>query len=115
METDKLDLNSAKRLVKRICKAITKIYGTKVYPKYYSNKNIVIVSEDAEIAAFALPESKEQILYFKDAVDLIETMMMPGTLMHFSPLGRTKIEICTSKTFGKTIEEIKIYLDLLNV
>ena len=116
MERTDISNIDAKRLLRRICKAISKSCGTTVTPNYYSNGMTNIVSnDDREVVAFKVVDKKEHIMFFCSAEALIETMTMPSTILHFSPLGKDKVEINTSKMFGTTIEEINVKLDLLKV
>ena len=116
MENSEIYNSAAKHLLRRICKAISKLCGTTVTPNYYSDGMTNIVSnDDREVVAFKVANKKKHIMFFCSAEALIETMMMPSTILHFSPLGKDKVEIDTSRMFGTTIEEINVKLDLLKV
>ena len=117
MENTSLSIKVAKHLLKRVCRAISSISGTKVYPSYYSNgmlKIVSIVSDDREIAIFTVPNVKFHRMYFANAYDLLQTLTSSGTIMYFSPLGKDKVRIDTSKTFGTSIDELSISLDLMD-
>lgn len=114
MERTDISTTDAKHLLRRICKAISKSCGTTVTPNYYSDGMANIVSnDDREVVAFKVAGKKEHIMFFCSAEALVETMMMPATILYFSPLGKDKVEIDTSKMFGTTLEEMNVKLDLM--
>ena len=116
MERTDISNIDAKRLLRRICKAISKSCGTTVTPNYYSNGMTIIVSnDDREVVSFKVSGKKEHIMFFCSVEALVETMMTPSTILYFSPLGKNKVEIDTSKIFGTTLEEMNIQLDLMEV
>ena len=115
MESSKIDNSTAKNLLKRMCKAISKSCGTIVTPNYYSNGEVNIVSDDNEIAMFKIPGKPTLEMYFESATHLLEVLLIPNTLLYFFPLGKEGIEIDVSAMFGTTIEEVKIKLDLLKM
>lgn len=105
----------AKRLLRRICKAISKSCGTTVTPKYYFNGEVNIVSDDKEIVMFKIPGKLTLEMYFESATHLLEALLIPNTFLYFFPFGKDGIEIDVSAMFGTTIEEVKIKLDLLKM
>lgn len=115
MESSKIDNSTAKNLLKRMCKAISKSCGTIVTPNYYSNGEVNIVSDDNEIAMLKIPGKPTLEMYFESATHLLEVLLIPNTLLYFFPLGKEGIEIDVSAMFGTTIEEVKIKLDLLKM
>ena len=115
MESSKIDNSTAKNLLKRMCKAISKSCGTIVTPNYYSNGEVNIVSDDKEIAMLKIPGKLTLEMYFESAAHLLEVLLIPNTLLYFFPLGKECVEIDVSAMFGTTIEEVKIKLDLLKM
>ena len=110
-----IDNSTAKNLLKRMCKAISKSCGTIVTPNYYSNGKANIVSNDREIAMIKIPSKPAIKMYFESAAHLLEALLIPNAILCFSPLGKDKVEIDVNAMFGTTIEEVKVKLDLLKV
>ena len=98
-----------------MCKAISKSCGTIVTPNYYSNGEVNIVSDDNEIAMLKISGKPTLEMYFESATHLLEVLLIPNTLLYFSPFGKDHIEIDVNAMFGTTIEEVKIKLDLLKM
>ena len=115
MESNKIDNSTAKNLLKRMCKAISKSCGTVVTPNYYSHGEVSIVSDDKEIAMIKIPGKLTIEMYFESAAHLLEALLIPNALLYFFPLGKDGVEIDVSAMFGTTIEEVKIKLDLLKM
>ena len=115
MESSKIDNSAAKRLLRRMCKAISKSCGTIVIPNYYSNGEVNIVSDDKEIAMLKIPGRLALEMYFKSAAHLLEALLIPNAFLYFSPFGKDHVEIDVNSMFGTTIEEVKVKLDLLKV
>ena len=115
MESSKIDNSTAKHLFRRMCKAISKSCGTIVTPNYYSDGMANIVSSDKEIATLKIPGKTTFEMFFESAAHLLEALLIPNAILHFSPFGKGKVEIDVSTMFGTTIEEVKVKLDLLKV
>ena len=115
MESSKIDNSTAKNLLKRMFKAISKSCGTVVTPNYYSNGEVNIVSVDKEIAMIKIPGKPAIKMYFESAAHLLEALLIPNAILCFSPLGKDKVKIDVNAMFGTTIEEVKVKLDLLKV
>ena len=115
MESSKIDNFAAKHLLRRMFKAISKSCGTIVTPNYYSNGEVNIVSDDKEIAMLKIPGKLTVEMYFVSAAHLLEALLIPNTILCFSPLGKDKVKIDVNAMFGTTIEEVKVKLDLLKV
>ena len=85
MESSKINNSTAKNLLKRMCKAISKSCGTIVTPNYYSNGEVNIVSDDKEIAMLKIPGKLTLEMYFESATHLLEVLLIPNTLLYFFP------------------------------
>lgn len=115
MESLEIDNTTAKHLLRRICKAISKSCGTTVTPNYYSDGTAIIVSSDKEIATLRIPGKTKFAMFFESAANLLNALLSPNALLFFSPFGKSRVEIYVSAMFGTTIEEVKVNLDLLKV
>lgn len=113
MENSEIDNTRAKHLLRQMCKAISELCGTVVTPNYYSDGVVNIVSDDHEIARFKIPGNAQSRMFFGSASLLLEALMTPKVVMHFSPFGKDKVMIDASALLGTTIEEVKVRLDLM--
>lgn len=116
MDVSDLDNNAAKRILKKMCKAISIRCGTDVVPNYYSDGYVNIISADErEIINVIVPNDIYNTLYFNSAKGLIASLLTSGTILNFSPLGKDSVVMDTSKLFGRTLEELLVNLDLMKV
>lgn len=116
MDVSDLDNNAAKRILKKMCKAISISCGTDVVPNYYSDGYVNIISADErEIATIITCDRINEGPYFENARCLIASLLTSGTILNFSPLGKDRVVMDTSKLFGTTLEELLVNLDLMKL
>ena len=119
MAVSDLEPTAAKKLLRRICNAVSSFSSTDVHPNYYSGGMVCIMTVDREIATIKCIASVKftgrpaHEMFFENANALVEKLLSPSAVLYFSPIGREKVEIETSKMFGTTLDEVNLKLDLM--
>lgn len=124
MAVSNLEPIAAKKLLRRICNAVSNFSSIDVHPNYYSGGMVCIMTVDREIATIkriAIASAKSTgrpvcEMFFEKAAALVEKMLSPNSVLCFYPIGKKeKVEIDTSKMFGTTLDEANLKLDLMEV
>ena len=112
-----LDLNSrqTKRLLRRICKALSKAYDVEVLPKFYSDGMTCLITDNREIISIICKDNPVHEMFINSPTLLLSTLLKNGTHITFSPIGRDKVDVDMNKMFGTTLEEMNIKLELLGI
>lgn len=110
----------ANTLLRKSFAVLSKRYNCTLKLNQYGNKVVCILSTpDNEIVAIdnnhlAVYTNSIHHLYFRNSIELIETLLQPRTFLIFHPLGKDTIEIDFANELGSSIDELKINLDMKN-
>lgn len=122
MAISDLEPIAAKKLLRRICSAVSNFSSIDVHPNYYSGGMVCIMTVDREIATIKCTTPVKSTgrpvceMFFENAAALVEKMLSPSSVLCFYPFGKKeKVEIDTSKMFGTTLDEVNLKLDLMEV
>ena len=113
-DLDNIDNWTASHLIRRALAILSRQYGTTLELERFGNGQVCLVTKNREIASFSIPFQSYSLLYCESAKRCLELLMNPEVVFKFSPLEKGKrITVQFSGMFGKTIDELKIKLDLL--
>lgn len=113
MTIDSIDEKDAKKILRKICKVLSRIYGTKIALHCSRVGEVMALSEFGDIVSVSAPKTK---LFFEDAKQMLEAVLtkdaevyFPGAKRYYTPNAGVKI----NNYLGTTLEEAMIKLDLL--
>lgn len=113
MTVDSIDAKDAKKILRKICKVLSRIYGVKLLLHCNRVGEAMILSEFGDIVLVSAPKTK---LFFEDAKQMLEAVLtkdaevyFPGATRYYAHYAGVKI----NNYLGTTLEEAMIKLDLL--
>jgi len=117
MTIDSIDEKDAKKILRKICKVLSRIYGIKLALHCNRVGEAMILSELGDVASVSIPKTAPaSALYFEDAKQMLKAVLtkdaefyFPGAKRYYTPNAGVKI----NNYLGTTLEEAMIKLDLL--
>lgn len=108
-----LDNRQTKRMLRRICKALSKAYNVNILPKFFGNGMTCLVTDDREVISIICKNDPVHKMYVNSPQHMLSTLLKNGTHIMFSPLGRNKVYVDMNKMFGQNFEALNISLELM--
>lgn len=108
-----LDNRQTKRILRRICKALSKTYDVNVLPMFFRDGMTCLVTDDREVISIIHKDDSIHKMYVNSPQHMLLALLKNGTHIMFSPLGRNKVDVDMNKMFGKNFEALNISLELM--
>ena len=116
MTIDNIVEKDAKKILRRMCKALSRICGVKLELYCNSVGEAIILSDFGDIPSVSTPKTEPaRTLYFNNAKQMLEAILTKDARVYFSsPKCYTFTDgIEINNYLGTTLEEAMIKLDLL--
>lgn len=116
MTVDSIAAKDAKKILRRMCKVLSRIYNVKLTLHCNRVGEAIILSEFGDIAAVSIPKfAPVRTLYFEDAKQMLKAVLTKDAEVYFPSTKRHTITagVEINNYLGTTLEEAMIKLDLL--
>ena len=114
MGSNESKTDDAKRLVNRVCRALSEKTGCKISPFYLSNGRLYLVEKTSKSCVYVYRDGFPMSDYYNSASSLLKCLLNKDVSILVYPHKKPSVLLDLAPVLGTNIDELIINLDLMN-